>query len=225
MTTHPRAVLAALLVATAVLAAPRADLAARRRLRRLTARSKPAGGQAGHADVTGLTEHLASAFRAGLAPSRAWAALAAQPGPWSPFAQAVLPWIEIGMPAGRAVSEAARPSSGSRLIPLIVALDVCDRSGSPTADVLDGLAAALRAEEAAAHERAVALSAPRATVRVMTALPAAGLGMAALLGADVVHVLVATTAGHVCLAVGCAFWAAGRWWIGRLVRAAARDTG
>jgi Flp pilus assembly protein TadB len=54
----------------------------------------------------------------------------------------------------------------------------------------------------------------------MTALPAAGLGMAALLGADVVHVLAETTLGHLCLAAGGGLWAAGHWWIRRLVAAA-----
>jgi tight adherence protein B len=225
MTRSAPAVLAALLVVAAVLAVPRAGAAARLRLRRLTPRVEPMTGSARPADVTGLAEHLAGAFRAGLTPSRAWAALAAQPGPWSGVADAVLPWLEIGMPAGRALSEAARPAPGSPLVPLVVALDVSDRTGAATADVLDGMATALRAQEAAAHESAVALAAPRATVRVMTALPAAGLAMAGLLGADVLHVLIATTAGHACVAAGMAFWGAGQWWTGRLVRAAGRADG
>lgn len=231
-------VLSAVLVVVAVLAAPRAGGAARLRVGALTAGSRTArgrrggrsparslcGGAARHADVVALAEHLAGALRAGLAPARAWATLAARSGSArsapQATAEAVLPWIELGVPTGRALREVARPSAGSPLVPLAVALDVCDRTGAPAAEVLDGLAAALRAEDAASHETMLALAAPRATVRVMTALPAVGLGMAALLGADIVHILVGTTAGRLCLAAGAAFWAAGHWWIRRLVATA-----
>ena len=116
MTPSAPAALAALLVVGAILAVPRAGVAAGLRLRRMTPRAEPMRGLARPGDVTGLAEHLASAFRAGLTPSRAWAALAVQPGPWSGIADAVLPWLEIGMPAGRALSEAARPSPGSPLV-------------------------------------------------------------------------------------------------------------
>jgi tight adherence protein B len=226
--------LPAILLALAVLAVPAAGGAARLRLRRLTldrrARQEaegagspgPGRGPGGdrHLDVAALAEHLAGAMRAGLPPGRVWATLAARPGAGARTAEGVLPWIELGVPSGRALWEAARVSRGSPLLPLVVALDVCDRTGAPPGEVLDGLVAALRAQDAAAHETAVALAAPRATVRVMTALPAVGLGMAALLGADIVHVLVGTPIGRGCLALGGALWAAGHWWIGRLVAAA-----
>jgi tight adherence protein B len=224
MTPESGAAASAILVVLAVLAVPRPGAEARLRLRRLTRREEGAartGSRAtASADVVTLAEHLAVALRAGLAPARASAMLAARAGPAARTAQAALPWVEIGVPTGRALWQALRPCAGSPLVPLVVALDVCDRTGAPAAEVLDGLAAALRAQQAAADEIAVALAAPRATVRVMTALPAAGLGMAGLLGTDVVHVLVGTTAGHACLAVGGAFWAAGHWWIRRLVAAA-----
>jgi tight adherence protein B len=228
------AVLPAVLLALAVLAVPAAGGTARTRLRRLTpagdARRRAEGpgspGRArrvdgdGQVDVAVLAEHLAGALRAGLPPGRAWATLAARGGAGARTAEAVLPWIELGAPPGRALWEAARPSRGSPLLPLVVALDVCHRTGAPAGEVLDGLAAALRAQDAAAHETAIALAAPRATVRVMTALPAVGLGMAALLGADVVHVLVGTATGRGCLALGGGLWALGHWWIRRLVAAA-----
>jgi tight adherence protein B len=237
MTPTAGGVLSGVLVVLGVLAVPRRGEAALLRLGRVPAAQRTAraaagarprrrdrgGGAVRRADVAALAEHLAGALRAGLAPARAWAALAARPGPAALTAQAVLPWIELGAPTGRALWEAARPSADSPLVPLVVALEVCDRTGAPTAEVLDGVAAALRAEDAAAHEIAVALAAPRATVAVMTILPVAGFGMAALLGTDVVHVLAGTTVGRVCLAVGSGFWAAGHWWMRRLV-AGARET-
>jgi tight adherence protein B len=109
-------------------------------------------------------------------------------------------------------------------VPLAAALDVCERSGAPTADVLERLAAGLRAEAAAATEARIALAAPRATAGVLSLLPVAGLGLGALLGVDTVRVLVSTPAGHACLVLGIAAWAAGRWWASRLV-ASARSAG
>lgn len=224
MTPRTGAVLAAVLAAAAVLTGPGRGAAARARLVQL---ARPAGDPGRNAarrgrdvDVVALAENLAGAHRAGLGPTAAWAALAARGGAAGRAAAAVLPWIDVGVPPGRALRRAARPARGSPLVPLALALDVCDRTGAPAADVLDGLSAALRAEEAAEQEADAALAAPRATVRVMSALPAVGLAMAALLGADVLHVLVGTAVGRVLLVVGGGLWAAGHWWIGRLVAAA-----
>ncbi|MGZ4649612.1 MAG: type II secretion system F family protein [Kineosporiaceae bacterium] len=172
------------------------------------------------ADVADLAERLAAGFRAGLPPARAWSALSARGGAPAATVGAVLPWLAMGIPSGQALRRAAAPAPPA-LLALAVALDVCERTGAPTADVLDGLAVALRAEVAAAHEREVALAAPRATARVMSGLPAAGLAMAALLGADTFGVLTSTWAGRACLIGGGGCWACGHWWIRRLVAAAA----
>jgi hypothetical protein len=55
---------------------------------------------------------------------------------------------------------------------------------------------------------------------VMSVLPVAGLALGALLGVDTLHVLLVTGPGHLCLLSGAGAWAAGRWWIRRLVRTA-----
>jgi tight adherence protein B len=186
------------------------------RLARFRPRGSPA---AGVPDVADLAEHLAAAFRAGLPPSRTWPVLAARPGPHAGVAAAVAVRTDLGLPGGRSVLGSAGRHAAA-VVPLAAALDLCERSGAPTADVLERLAAGLRAEAAAASDARIALAAPRATATVMSVLPVAGLGLGALLGVDTVHVLVGTAAGHACLVLGAAAWAVGRWWIRRLVTAA-----
>jgi len=241
MSVAPPAIVAGALVALAVLAVPASWERSRRRLDRLRALSAsrrsaaaaapaaaagrisstgPAGPAADRTlDVADLAEHLAAAFRAGLPPSRTWALLAARPGPFAPLAAAVAQRLQLGVPGGRALWQSAARGRAAA-VPLAAALDLCERSGAPTAEVLDGLAAGLRAEEAAAAETRIALAAPKATAAVMSVLPVAGLGLGALLGVDTLHVLLVTGPGHLCLLSGAVAWAAGRWWVRRLVRTA-----
>jgi tight adherence protein B len=230
------ATLAAAAVVAALLLLPRRDAAARRRLRGRAgprARRRSAGGPRtpdaappGSTDVAALAERLAGVALAGLPPSRVWAVLAARPGPHAGIARAVLPWLDAGASPGRALrAVAARPGLAApervRLACLATALDACDRAGAPLGPALDGLAAALRAEEEARRDRETALAAPRATAAVMTALPAVGLVLAVALGVDVAGVLTGTAPGRVALVLGCAFWLAGRRWTARLVARAA----
>jgi tight adherence protein B len=223
MTADGAAAAAGVLVALAVGALPPRGGRSRDRALRLRPGPGRPGGAGPVPDAADLAEHLAAAFRAGLPPSRTWALLAARPGPFAGLAAAVALRLELGLPSGRSLL----PSAGRRgavLMPVAAALDLCERSGAPTADVLERLAAGLRAEAAAATDARIALAAPRATAGVLSLLPIAGLGLGVLLGVDTVHVLVSTPAGHACLLLGVAAWAAGRWWIHRLV-ASARSAG
>jgi tight adherence protein B len=217
VTVDGAAAVSGVLVALAAAVLPSRARRARDRARRL--RPPLSAGVGPVPDAAELAEHLAAAFRAGLPPSRTWALLAARPGPFAGLAAAVALRTELGLPGGRSLLRAAG-RRGAAVVPLAAALDLCERSGAPTADVLDRLAAGLRAEAAAATDARIALAAPRATAGVLSLLPIAGLGLGALLGVDTVHVLVSTSAGHACLVLGAAAWAAGRWWIRRLVASA-----
>jgi tight adherence protein B len=216
--------------AAAVLLLPRREDRARRRIRGrgLTLSAAPTSRAARAGDgggVAALAERLAGIARAGLPPARVWAVLAARPGPHAGLAAAVLPWLDAGVPAGRAlgVVAARSPSAGglrAHLSCLALALDACEHAGAPLAASLEGLAAALRAQEEARRERETALAAPRATAAVMTALPGVGLLLGAALGADPLAVLAGTPLGRGSLLLGGALWLAGRWWIRRLVAVA-----
>ena len=221
MTVGGAAAAAGVLMALAVAALPPRSRRARDRVVRLRpARAARAGALP---DAAELSEHLAAAFRAGLPPARTWALLAGRPGAFARLAAGAALRTELGMPGGRSLLRSAG-RHGAAVVPLAAALDLCERSGAPTADVLERLAAGLRAEAAAATDARIALAAPRATAGVLSLLPVAGLGLGVLLGVDTVHVLVSTPAGHACLVLGLAAWGAGRWWIRGLV-ASARSAG
>jgi tight adherence protein B len=92
--------------------------------------------------------------------------------------------------------------------------------GGTFAAVVEGLATALRDEEAQREEVAAQLAGPRATARLLAGLPLLGLGMAAALGADPLAFLLGTVPGLACLALGVGLDALGLWWTHRLARAA-----
>ncbi len=215
-------VVAALAAAVAVVLLPPRGAGARARLRpgpdHAPDDTAPSPGDA----VADLADRLAGVARAGLPPGRVWAVLAARPGPHAALARQVLPWLAAGVPAGRALRVVADRGQGraADLGCLAVALDACERAGAPLAPALEGLATALRSQEEARRDRETALAAPRASAAVMTALPGVGLLLGAAVGADPLAVLAGTAPGRVVLLLGVASWAAGRWWIRRLVMAA-----
>jgi tight adherence protein B len=92
--------------------------------------------------------------------------------------------------------------------------------GGMLADVLEGLAEALRDEQAHREDVSLQLAGPRATARLLAGLPLLGLGMAMALGADPLNFLLKTLPGALCLALGVTLDALGLWWTSRLAAAA-----
>ncbi|WP_018654093.1 type II secretion system F family protein [Actinomadura flavalba] len=88
--------------------------------------------------------------------------------------------------------------------------------GGTLGTVLDGLAAALRDEEAQRAEVATQLAGPRATARLLAGLPLLGLAMAAAMGANPLSFLFGTPPGLLCLTIGLTLNATGLWWTNRL---------
>ncbi len=186
--------------------------------------------------VVALLDRLSALSRAGLAPHQVWEQLAATPGPVRPVCAYVAESVGAGGSVGLALHHAAsllppRPRRADVVDPadvlrwLAVALTVSERTGAPAAEGLDRLAAAVRAETAAADDRAAALAGPQATAQVLGWLPAAGVLLGALVGANPVRTLLLTGPGRVCLLLGGGLWLAGRWWSAALVRTAARAGG
>ncbi|MDL4818218.1 type II secretion system F family protein [Actinomadura opuntiae] len=96
--------------------------------------------------------------------------------------------------------------------------------GGTLATVLDGLAAALRDEEAQRQDVAVQLAGPRATARLLAGLPLLGLGMAAALGAHPLTFLCGSLPGLACLITGIALNATGLYWTRHLAKSAESPT-
>lgn len=123
---------------------------------------------------------------------------------------------------GGDVPAVLRTDGGPEALDLAAAWQLATRHGVVLAEVVDGL----RADVAARRERAVrvdgSLAGPRATVVILTALPAFGILLGSGFGADPLTVLfTGALGGALCLA-GAMFLAAGLAWTDRIVDGAAR---
>ncbi|WP_077489017.1 type II secretion system F family protein [Sinomonas mesophila] len=141
----------------------------------------------------------------------------------------------LGRPVGAAIRTAAGAAPGA--VPLggaggrpaaiwgnvAACVETAEASGSPLAAVLDRLAAHFEADADAAAARAVALAGPKATAKVLSVLPVAGLGLGILMGADPFGLLISTPLGAGCLGLGALLMLVGRWWSSRLVNAASEE--
>lgn len=96
---------------------------------------------------------------------------------------------------------------------------VAESAGAPAADVLERYAHSRREIAEAERERAVALAGPQATVTVLTWLPAAGLGLALLIGADP-RTLLGSPAGLASIGSGLILLLCGRVWMKRMLEGA-----
>lgn len=93
-------------------------------------------------------------------------------------------------------------------------------SGAGLAKAIERLAAALRAEERNRHEVRAQLAAPRATAKLLAALPVIGIVMSTGLGQHPVQFLVGSPYGIACLIAGIGIDVLGVVWTSRLARAA-----
>jgi tight adherence protein B len=78
------------------------------------------------------------------------------------------------------------------------------------------LLASARASEDVRRQLAAQLAAPKATARMLSALPLVGLLMGLLLGGDPLGWLLSTAPGLICLLGGVALTGLGAWWTHRI---------
>jgi tight adherence protein B len=122
------------------------------------------------------------------------------------------------------LSDLAREPGAEGLRLLAACWRIGTERGGTLATVLDGLAAALRDEEAQRQDISVQLAGPRATARLLAALPLLGVGMAAALGAHPLTFLCGSLPGLACLLTGVAFNATGLYWTRHLAKSAESPT-
>jgi tight adherence protein B len=118
------------------------------------------------------------------------------------------------------LERAARRPGAQGLRPLAACWRIGAERGGTFASVVDGLATALRDEEAHREEITAQLAGPRATARLLAGLPVLGLAMGAALGAHPLSFLFGTLPGLACLILGGGLDALGLWWTRRLVATA-----
>ncbi|MFV2173981.1 type II secretion system F family protein [Actinomadura sp. LOL_016] len=157
-----------------------------------------------------LCDGMAAELAAGRAPEDAFAASAA----------VLDPHISKELLECNDLTDLATTPGAEGLRLLDACLRVGAERGGTLATVLDGLAAALRDEEAQRQDVAVQLAGPRATARLLAALPVLGIAMAAALGARPLSFLCGSLPGLACLIAGAALNVTGLYWTTRLARSA-----
>jgi tight adherence protein B len=172
------------------------------------------------AAVASLVQRLAVLLAAGVTPASAWEYLDrdASPlvGPVAVLAAEGTPVAEAVLVSLDRVPEGERPAWRA----LAAAWRVATEAGAPIAPSLRSFASSLRSLADAQREISVALAAPVATARLVTALPAVGIVFGMLLGFNTLEVLFGTVPGLVCLAVGVALMLVARVWNRRLIAGA-----
>ncbi|WP_165959308.1 type II secretion system F family protein, partial [Actinomadura sp. KC345] len=150
------------------------------------------------ASVIELCDAMAAELAAGRTPEEAFTAAATV---LDPHISKEL--LDLPRPPPDHLGELAASRPGAEGLRLLAACwRVGSERGGTLATVLDGLAAALRDEEAQRQDVSVQLAGPRATARLLAALPLLGLLMAAAMGAHPISFLCGTLPGAACLIAG-----------------------
>ncbi len=103
---------------------------------------------------------------------------------------------------------------------LLWCIRLSESTGAPLGDLLQRLADQLEAEQDRRRALEAALAGPRMTQKLLAWLPALGLGLAQLMGADPLGVLTGTDLGRMCLVAGGGLWWANALWSRHLLAAA-----
>jgi tight adherence protein B len=127
---------------------------------------------------------------------------------------------QVGGSVPAALRRLGGDPGGSGLVELAMAWEVSARTGASLTAALDALGNRLEASRKLRRVVDAELSAPRATSRMLAALPLAGLGLGFAFGGDPLAFLLGTAPGQVALSAGVALACAGVWWTERIARAA-----
>jgi tight adherence protein B len=158
-------------------------------------------------------EVIAAELRAGRSPL---AALEAAAG----VLPALMPAVAVSRMGGDVPGalRSIRLPGAEGLARLAAAWAVAAGSGAGLADVLDQVSAGLRDDEALRDEVAAQLSGPRASARMLAALPLLGIALGIGAGADPIGFLAGSPYGLVCLVLGVVLAVTGVSWVDRLAR-------
>lgn len=161
-------------------------------------------------DLASVLHAVAARVRAGAPPGAAWGAVLGQTVTGDVPAADVL----VAVVGDRAATRA-------RVRAVVAGAHVAAETGAPLADVLEHLADAVAADAEQAGELESALAGPRATARVLAALPVLGLLVGAGMGARPWDVLTDGGPGTVLAVTGIGLLVGGQVWVRALLRRAA----
>lgn len=187
-----------------------------------------------------LVQQLAGLLEAGRPPAVLWADAAAlsradgedSAGPRADVLEAAARTARLGLSVAPVFQEAAaagrrlrrpKPDAEDELRlweDLAACVQVSELSGAPLAGLLQRYAAGMEADLDGRAARENAAAGPRATVRLMTWLPAGGLALGYGLGADPLGTLLGSGLGIASLSFGLILSLAGHAWTRRLLAVA-----
>lgn len=163
---------------------------------------------AGAEEVFAACQLLAGLLRVGHVPTSALS-LAARDAPVLAEVAAVL---QVGGEVAPVLRRLAGRQGRAGLAELGVAWEVAERTGASLTSTLDALAERMRSARKVRDVVAAELSAPRATGRLLAALPVAGLLLGYGFGGDPVGFLIGSPPGQLSLVLGVALGCAGVFW-------------
>lgn len=174
-----------------------------------------AGAEAAAKEVFGACQLLAGLLRVGHVPAAALR-IAVRDAPVLAEAAAVQ---AVGGPVGPALRRGGAEPGRGGLAELGIAWKVAERTGASLTATLDALAQRLAARQAVGNVVAAELSAPRATGRLLAALPVVGVLLGYSFGGDPVGFLTGSLPGQLSLTTGVALGCAGVLWTERIADA------
>lgn len=190
--------------------------------RRRTARRADTDAASTAAELAGAVARMSDELAAGAHPAAVLAGTTAD----GPRAQAVLGPAAAASRLGDDVPHALRCGADRRqevradVERLAAAWGLADRHGVPLAQLLGGVQADMRWRLQFTGRVRAELAGPRSTALVLTALPALGLALGQLVGAEPLAVLRGGLIGQVLLVVGVVLGAAGVAWSEAIMRSA-----
>lgn len=170
-------------------------------------------------EVVRSCQLLAGLLRAGLVPAAALATAAVE----APMLSAAAAVQVLGGSVPDTLRVLGRAPGHGGLGELANAWGVAIRTGASLTVTLDGLAERLAATAEIRHTVDAELAAPRATGRLLGALPVAGVVLGFAVGGDPVAYLTGSLTGQACLVVGAALACAGLVWTELLADRHGRD--
>ncbi|MFI6816758.1 type II secretion system F family protein [Nonomuraea sp. NPDC050328] len=164
-----------------------------------------------------LCQGLCAELSAGLPPGDALTrAVAATAFPTPEAPRLLTAAARDGGEVARTLREIAPRTGGEGFHRLAACWEVSVTVGSGLSALVERVARSLRTAQAHRQDVAAQLAGPRATARMLAALPALGLLMALALGMDPFGFLLGSLPGLACLLLGLALDACGLWWTHRM---------
>ena len=166
--------------------------------------------------VIEVCDALSAELRAGLPAERVLERAFSSRTEWGSVASAA----RLGGDVPEAIRRAAAEQGAEGLRAVAAGWEVAHQSGAALASVLERIAAGLRSDDEARSEVTACLGPPRATAKLLAALPVFGLALGSSMGARPITFLLTTNAGLLCLALGSALACLGVIWVERLAASA-----